>query len=284
MLSMELKYKKVGIVVKPHQDVISYLKKTIAILENLKVEIFLEKIAAELLGLKSDIDRDQVAVHADIIILIGGDGTFLSVAKEAAKQEIPVAGFNLGRLGFLTELKKEELQENLNAIVHGRMKISERKLLRLHFGKEHSIALNDIVVSKGNIARVVTLSLEIDGLYVAEIKADGLIVSTPTGSTAYSLAAGGPIINPEVNGLVVTPICPHSLTFRPFVIPDSSKVKVTLISESSEVFITIDGQKVIPMHSGDYYETSIYSKKLKMAVSGNINYFRLLHDKLNWGL
>jgi NAD+ kinase len=281
---MEPTYKKVGLVVKPHEDVTAYLKKAIDILKNLNVEIFLEKIAAELLGLKSEITREKIAVFADIIILIGGDGTFLSVAKEAAKQGIPVAGFNLGTLGFLTELNKEEMEEKLPAILLGQLKISERKLLQLHFGSEHSVALNDIVVSKGNIARVVTLSLEIDDLHVAEIKADGLIVSTPTGSTAYSLSAGGPIINPEVNGLVVTPICPHSLTFRPFVIPDSSKVKVTLISESSEVFITIDGQKVIPMASGDYFETTIYGKALKMVVSKNINYFKLLHEKLNWGL
>ena len=141
-----------------------------------------------------------------------------------------------------------------------------------------------MVVSKGNIARVVTLLLEINGLYVAEIKADGLIVSTPTGSTAYSLAAGGPIVTPEVNGMVVTPICPHALTFRPLVIPDTSTVRVKLISESSEVFITIDGQKVIPMVSGDYFETTIYTKTLRMVASKNINYFRLLNEKLNWGL
>lgn len=281
---MLLNYEKVGIVVKPHQEVISYLEKTIDILRDLKVEVILEEIAAELLGIKSEIPREKMAENSDIIVLIGGDGTFLSVAKEAAEADIPVAGFNLGTLGFLTELKKEELEESLGAILQNRMKISQRKLLQLHFGGEKNIALNDVVVSKGNIARVVKLLLEIDDHYVAEIKADGLIVSTPTGSTAYSLAAGGPIINPDVNGIVVTPICPHSLTFRPFVIPDSAKVKVKLISENSEVFITIDGQKVIPMASGDCFETTIYSKRLKMVVSENINYFRLLNEKLNWGL
>ena len=281
---MALKFTKAGIVAKPHQGVIPYLKKTIDILKRLQVEVFLEEMAAELLGLQGDFPREEIAACSDIIILIGGDGTFLSVAGQAVERDVPVAGFNLGSLGFLTELKKEELEENLKAIVHGRMKISERKLLRLQFAGEDSLALNDVVVSKGNIARVVTLLLEIDGLYVAEIKADGLIVATPTGSTAYSLAAGGPIVTPEVNGMVVTPICPHALTFRPLVIPDTSKVRVKLISESSEVFITIDGQKVIPMVSGDYFETTIYSKTLRMVASKNINYFRLLNEKLNWGL
>jgi NAD+ kinase len=281
---MVLKYKTVGIVAKPHQGVIPYLKKAIDILKSLKVEVFLEKMAAELLGMKSEFPREEIALCSDIIILIGGDGTFLSVASQAVEQDVPVAGFNLGHLGFLTELKKEELEENLTDIVHGRMKISERTLLQLQFSGEDSLALNDVVVSKGNISRVVIFLLEIDDLYVAEIKADGLIISTPTGSTAYSLAAGGPIVTPNVNGMVVTPICPHALTFRPLVIPDSSRVRVKLISESSEVFITIDGQKVIPMCSGDYFETTIATKKLRLVASKNINYFRLLNEKLNWGL
>lgn len=281
---MVLKYKTVGIVAKPHQGVIPYLKKAIDILKSLKVEVFLEKMAAELLGMKSEFPREEIAHCSDIIILIGGDGTFLSVASQAVEQDVPVAGFNLGRLGFLTELKKEELEENLTDIVHGRMKISERTLLQLQFSGEDSLALNDVVVSKGNISRVVIFLLEIDDLYVAEIKADGLIISTPTGSTAYSLAAGGPIVTPNVNGMVVTPICPHALTFRPLVIPDSSRVRVKLISDSPEVFITIDGQKVIPMCSGDYFETTIAAKKLRLVASKNINYFRLLNEKLNWGL
>ncbi len=278
-----MKYKRAGIVAKPHKDVILYLLEIIGVLKKLDVEIQLEKIAAELLGLKSDIPREEIAAAADIIILIGGDGTFLSIAREAAEHNIPVAGFNLGTLGFLTELQKEHLEENLIDIFHDRMKISERKLLQVLYGKETYIALNDVVATRGNISRVVTLSLEIDDVYVAEIKADGLIISTPTGSTAYSLAAGGPIITPEVNGMVVTPICPHSLNFRPVVIPDSAKIRVKSLSENSEVFITIDGQKVIPMAGGHYFETRIYDKKLKMVMSKNLNYFKLLNEKLKWG-
>ncbi len=281
---MQLKYKKIGIVVKPHKEVITYLKKAVEVLQESGVKILLEKMAADLLDLKSDIPREKIAGHVDFIILIGGDGTFLSVAREAAERGIPMAGFNLGTLGFLTELKKEQLEENLVDIVQGRVKISERKLLEIDFAGGKSTALNDVVVSKGSIARVVQLMLEIDQSYVADMKADGLIISTPTGSTAYSLSAGGPIISPQVNGLVITPICPHSLTFRPLVIPDYSKVKVKLISETREVYITIDGQKVIPMSPGDCLRATVYSKRLKMVESNDMSYFKLLNEKLNWGL
>ena len=140
-----------------------------------------------------------------------------------------------------------------------------------------------MVASKGNIARIIRLSLEIDGNEVAEVSGDGLIVSTPTGSTAYSLSAGGPVISPDVNGIVITPICPHSLTFRPLVVPDRSIINVRLLSEKSEVFVTLDGQTVMPMSLGNQFEARIYHKKLKMIASAEINYFKLLSEKLNWG-
>ncbi len=281
---MNLKYKKVGIVAKPHEDVVLYLKRTIEYLEKLGVEIFLEKIAAELIGCQSTIPRQKIPAISDVIILIGGDGTFLSIAAEAVENDKPVAGFNLGTLGFLTELKKERLEEHLSEILQGKMQISERKLLECRFNEAHCTALNDVVVTKGKIARIIKLSLEIDGMHVAEIKADGLIISTPTGSTAYSISAGGPIVTPQVNGIVVTPICPHSLTFRPFVVPGNSKIKVKLISENPDVFITIDGQEVYPIKMDEVFETTIYPKTLKMIVSEKLNYFKLLHEKLNWGL
>ena len=279
-----MKYRKAGIVVKPHKEVELYLKLTIEILKRLDVEVVLEKIAADLLGKKSNISRDEIASLVDIIILIGGDGTFLSVATQAVEAEIPVGGFNLGSLGFLTELSKDRLEENLTNIFHGRAEVSERKLLEINFKGEKYIALNDVVTSKGNIARIIKLLLEIDQDHVVEFGGDGLIISTPTGSTAYSLASGGPIVSPEVNGFVITPICPHSLTFRPLVVPDHSVIKVTLKSENTEVFITVDGQTLIPMAAGDEFEVSIYSKKLKMIVARDMNYFKLINEKLNWGL
>jgi len=281
---MQLKYKKIGIVVKPHSDVVFYLKQALEVLAGFGVETVLEDRAAEMLGLKSTISRKEIVFHCDFIVLIGGDGTFLSAAREAVKQGIPMAGYNLGTLGFLTELKKENLERSLKDIVQGKVKASQRKMLEIDFGGETNVALNDVVVSKGNIARMVKLLIEINGSHVTEMKADGLIISTPTGSTAYSLSAGGPVLTPKVNALVITPICPHSLTFRPLVIPDDSQIRVTLISQSEEVYVTIDGQKVIPMNMGDILDVTICPQKLEMIENKKMNYFKLLNEKLNWGL
>lgn len=281
---MQLKYKRAGIVVKPHERVVYYLKKAIEILEGWNVRVVLDRIAADLIGADSGVAREEIAEYSDIIILIGGDGTFLSVAGTAVEAQIPVGGFNLGNLGFLTELNKDKMEESLNEVFFGRPSISHRKLLQIDFKGEKYIALNDVVAHTGNIARLITLRLHIDGHHVAEVSGDGIIVSTPTGSTAYSLACGGPILTPNVNGTVITPISPHSLTFRPFIVPEDSRISVKLESENAEVCITMDGQKVIPMATGESFEVSIYGKELKMIVSKSLNYFKLLNEKLNWGL
>ena len=275
---------RVGIVVKPTEDVIQYLKKAIHTLKGLGKEILLETTAAGLLGRKSSYSRENIAQHCDLIVLIGGDGTFLSIAEAAVSNQVPVAGFNLGTLGFLTENHKETLESCLNEIFARPLRLSNRKLVEIHFKGNTYIALNDVVASKGNIARIITLALFINGTHVADVRADGLIISTPTGSTAYSIAAGGPIVTPDVNGLVVTPICPHSLTFRPLVIPDNQTISVKLGTSNSEVFITIDGQKVLPFQYEEEFRVVIHRKHLKMIVSSEINYFRLLNEKLNWGL
>jgi NAD+ kinase len=281
---MKLKFKKAAVVVKSHKDVIPYLNKTIQVLDRLGVDIILEDLAADMIGRKSQVSRENIADKADIIVLIGGDGTLLSVAKQAVKREIPIAGFNLGTLGFLTELSKDAMEETLVEIFQREMKVSERKMLEIHFKGEKYCALNDVVASKGYIARVIKLKLIINRSDVAEIRADGLIISTPTGSTAYSLSAGGPIVAPEVDGIVITPLCPHSLTFRPFVIPDNSQIRVELISESEKVHITMDGQSVVPISQGDFFDVCICKRRLKLITSKDINYFRLLYEKLNWAL
>jgi len=282
-MQSRLNYKKAGIVVKPHDDVVAYLDKTLEILDNFQVEVVLEEIAAKLINRQSYIHREEIANHSDIVILIGGDGTFLSIAKQAAENKIPIAGFNLGTLGFLTELSKEHLEKDLNQIFFGEPKISERKLLEIEYHGEKYVTLNDAVAGKGNIARIIKLYLEINNIYVAEVRADGLIISTPTGSTAYSLSSGGPIVSPKVNGIVITPICPHSLTFRPLIIPDNSFIKVTL-THGNEGFITIDGQMVLPMIKGDYFEARISDNTLQMVESSEMNYYKLLNEKLKWGV
>jgi len=281
---MQRKFEKAVIVAKPHQDMVHYLQKTIAVLKKFAVAFTLEQTAAKLLQSSEYCAREDIARDTDLIIVLGGDGTFLSVARQAVEAQVPVAGFNLGTLGFLTEMKKESLEESLSDIFLGKAKISQRKLLQISFKNQLYTALNDVVINKGAIARVVKLLLKIDAAMVTEVKGDGIIIATPTGSTAYSISAGGPIVSPEVNGMIITPICPHSLTFRPLVVRDSSVITVRLLTPHMDTYVTIDGQTVLPLNFEDTITVGTYPKQLFMLVAPEINYFRLLSDKLNWGI
>jgi NAD+ kinase len=281
---MQQRFKKAVIVAKPHQDIVHYLQKTIAVLKKFAIAFTLERTAAELLQSNEYCAREDITRQSDLIIVLGGDGTFLSVARQAVEAQVPVAGFNLGTLGFLTEMKKESLEESLANIFLGKAKISQRKLLQIGFKNQMYTALNDVVINKGAIARIVKLLLKIDGAMVTEVKGDGIIISTPTGSTAYSISAGGPIVSPEVNGIIITPICPHSLTFRPLVVRDNTVVTVQLLTQNMDTYVTIDGQTVLPLNFEDTITVGTYPKQLLMLVAPEINYFKLLSDKLNWGI
>ena len=281
---MPIEFKKAAIVAKPHQDVVHYLRQAIAVLGEHGIGYVLEKTAAQLLDSPEFCEREDVAAHADLIIVLGGDGTFLSIARQAVEAQVPVAGFNLGTLGFLTAMKKESLAEGLGHIFSGRAAVSRRKLLQVDFNGETYTALNDVVINKGTIARIVKLRLTIDNDTVAEMKGDGVILATPTGSTAYSISAGGPIVSPEVNGIVITPICPHSLTFRPLVVPDKARVTVQLLTPHMDTYVTIDGQTALPFNYEETIRVSLYPKQLPMLVAPGTNYFTLLYEKLNWGL
>lgn len=277
-------FRKAGIVAKPHQEVLLYLRRTTEILDKLKIPYFLDQTAGELLQSGRSFKREEIAAMSDVLIVLGGDGTFLSIARQAVEAGIPVAGFNLGTLGFLTELKKESLENCLTDIFSGKARIAERKLLEIRFKGGTYIALNDAVVNKGTIARILKILLTINGDTVTEIKSDGMIVSTPTGSTAYSLSAGGPIVSPLINGIVITPICPHSLTFRPLVVADHSRIGLKLLTPHMDVYLTIDGQTVIPFNFEDMVEIGTCPRKLRMIVSSETNYFELLCGKLHWGI
>jgi NAD+ kinase len=281
---MQQRFKKAVIVAKPHQDVVHYLQKTIAILNECAIDYILEKTAAQLLQSQEYCTREEIARQADLIIVLGGDGTFLSIARQAVEAQVPVVGFNLGTLGFLTAMKKEALAEGLRHIFSGKAQISRRKLLQIDCNRQMYTALNDVVINKGTIARIVNLLLKIDGDTVAEVKGDGVILSTPTGSTAYSISAGGPIVSPEVNGIIITPICPHALTFRPLVVPDGAVISVQLLTPHMDTYVTIDGQTALPFNFEDVLSVKIYPKQLPMLVVPETNYYKLLYDKLNWGL
>jgi len=234
------------------------------------------------------VSRIEMATRKlDFVIVLGGDGTLLSAARAVAKAGIPILGVNLGALGFLTEVPLEELYPTLDSIDKGSCGIDVRAMVHCEVGREGSIiasydALNDVVVGKGTIARLNHCDVYIDKIFVSRYQADSLIVSTPTGSTAYSLAAGGPILMPNVEAFVVTPVSAHSLTHRPLVVRDSSQIEIVVMTGQEEAYLSIDGQAGMPMLDGDrvHCRKSQYRVKL-LHTKGT--FFDVLRTKLKWG-
>lgn len=233
--------------------------------------------------------KETLPASCDMIIVFGGDGTFLSIARQMIWKSIPILGINLGTLGFLTETKAEEVYESLELVLQGKYQIQERSMLEAcvkRGGKELFClpVLNDVVINKSAIARVIDFQLSLNGVPVSRMKADGLIVSTPTGSTAYSLAAGGPIVHPTVGGTVITAICPHSLNVRPLVIPEDADISVELLQKHGDIMLTLDGQFGYELHQGDIISITKYKRhSLQIVQSPKRDYFELLRTKLYLG-
>jgi NAD+ kinase len=234
--------------------------------------------------------KEELAGACEMVVVFGGDGTFLSIARQMIWKSIPILGVNMGTLGFLTEVKVEEVYETLELVLKGKYSIQERSMLEAcvkREGKELFClpVLNDVVITKSAIARVIDFRLSLNGVPVARMKADGLIASTPTGSTAYSLAAGGPIVHPQVGGTVITAICPHSLNVRPLVIPEEAVIEVELRQKDGDIMLTLDGQFGYELHLGDRISVTKYKKhSLKVVQSPKRDYFELLRTKLNLGI
>ena len=234
---------------------------------------------------------NQISSGLDILIILGGDGTLLHVAEEASQYEVPVVGVNLGNLGFLTEVAEGERFEALEAIMGGSAVIEDRIMLkaRVHSARKPGrwrFALNDVVISKGTIERLVRLCTWVDDEYLTTYKADGLIFSTPTGSTAYNLSAGGPIVHPGLGSLLVTPICPFMLESRPVLLPPSVHLRTRLSGEAdmaTDVKVIVDGQPVWDLAESDNLEVVVSEKPLRLICSPQKGYFDILRRKLNWG-
>jgi NAD+ kinase len=227
----------------------------------------------------------------DLIVVLGGDGTFLSIARLMRSRSVPLMGVNMGQLGFLTEVKKSEAAASLSALLDGVPPVvSERALLEVTLKRQNKIifqgpVVNDAVISKGAIARIIGVQIAVGGRRVHDVRADGIIVSTPTGSTAYSLAAGGPIIEPSLPAVVLTPICPHSLTQRPLVIPDHAEIELKLSQRPGHVLLTLDGQDAVDMNEDDVVTVRKFRKhQLKLISSPTRDYFSLLREKLKFGM
>ncbi|HEY7099531.1 MAG TPA: NAD(+)/NADH kinase [Terriglobales bacterium] len=234
------------------------------------------------------VSRDELASHhLDFVIVLGGDGTLLSAARSVARAAVPVLGINLGSLGFLTEVQMEELYSTLEAIDHGTRIVEDRSMVHCEILRNSESvgsydALNDAVVGKGTIARLNHCDVYIDGTFVSSYKADSLMVATPTGSTAYSLAAGGPILMPSVAAFLVTPVSAHSLTHRALVVPDTSKIEIVVMTGAEQAYLSIDGQVGMPLLDGDRIlcRKSEHTVKLLRVQK---TFFDILRSKLKWG-
>jgi NAD+ kinase len=273
-----------GIVIKPHApSVEGILKIVVDHFEGRGIACVLEDVAARALGRPDGLARPAIAAASDLVVVLGGDGTLLSIAHHAAQAGVPVMGVNLGRLGFLTEIPVGEATLTIDSFLAAdESVVSPRWLLEARTANSAGHCLNDVVITKGAMARMIELTIGIDGKEVAKLKADGLIVSTPTGSTAYSLSAGGPILHPKVPAILLTPICPHTLSFRPMSVPSTSTVSVRLLTGGEEVYLTLDGQRGGALVRNDVIDIGKSPLELLLVTSPRRNYYDLVKEKLGW--
>lgn len=251
------------------------------------LEVWADKNCAPFVGLTPS-SREQVAARSDLIVVLGGDGTLLSVARATGTRSVPILGVNLGRLGFLTEVNIDELFPALDKVLAGELDVLSRMRLEVVVRRGqreigHFRALNDAVITKTALSRMIDLRALADGVEVTTYHADGLIVSTPTGSTAYSLSAGGPLLIPGLEAIVLTPICPHSLTQRPLVLPQSAEIDVVVDTLGGEVALTVDGQEGLELAAGDRVGVCRSPHPVGIVVSPFRNRYEILHAKLRWG-
>ncbi|MGE0825284.1 MAG: NAD(+)/NADH kinase [Candidatus Binatia bacterium] len=247
-----------------------------------------EDQASAELGFAQGWRKIEIMQRADLVIVLGGDGTLLSVARRAGTQDVPILGVNLGSLGFLTSTTTEELYSTLEQILAGDFDVDRRSVLEATLIRDGEPlgsfqVLNDAVINKGALARIIDLETWVDDHYLCTYKSDGLIVATPTGSTAYSLAAGGPIIAPAVGVVVLSPICPHMLTNRPIVLPDNANIQIVLRTADEDVILTLDGQEGYPLRRNDTVSIKRSDVTVSLIKPQNRTFFDVLRSKLRWG-
>ena len=280
----------VGILSKPRKEEICAIVPRLAEwLRQRKVEVLFDSIAAACFSPhEKETKPDEMAARVDMLIVLGGDGTLLAAARLLGERNVPILPVNLGGLGFLTSVTLDDLYPVLEQAIKGEARYSERVMLESRVMREGkpfhcARALNDAVLNKAALARIIDLQLRVNDEFVCNYKADGLIVATPTGSTAYSLSAGGPIIYPIVSAFVITPICPHTLTNRPLVIPDNAKIEIGFAAGEAPIYLTVDGQVGVELHSNDVVALSAAAQKLRLVRPREKTYFSVLRDKLKWG-
>jgi NAD+ kinase len=280
---------KIGIIAKRNKpEAVKVVKELIQWLKDKNVECFIEPDMAKSVSLPS-LDKEKMPLTVDLVVVLGGDGTLLSAARMIQKRRIPILGVNLGGLGFLTAITLDELYPMLESIFRSDFRADERMLLETRVWRKERLideffVLNDVVINKGALARIIELETYVDNEYLTTFRADGLIVSTPTGSTGYSLSAGGPIVHPSLQSIIITPICPHTLTNRPIIVPEETTINVTLHSDGDEVLLTLDGQVGFKMEVNDRVEIKKGEGVITLITSPSKGYFEVLRTKLMWGL
>jgi NAD+ kinase len=251
------------------------------------IEPLLDAQTSTLLGEEPGLLRCELSRRSDLIVILGGDGTLLEAVRDMSDANPAVFGINLGSLGFLTSLGSAAWKQAVDCIASGDLQLDERTLLRIDLvtsGEERlaGFALNDAVISRGELSRLIKLDVAIDGSWLTEYNADGLIVATPTGSTAYSLSAGGPVLTPNSGVFVISPICPHVLTMRPVIVGDQSRIEITPKRGAPAVFLTIDGQHAIPVSSSELIRVTRAERCLRLATLPGTTFFEVLRQKLKW--
>lgn len=253
-----------------------------------KLKVYIEGDKGKEIG-KEELDcpTEKFLKEVDLIISLGGDGTLLRAARLAAAEDLPVFGVNLGGLGFLTQIGINDLEKSLEKLYQGRYFLDERMMLNCTVKRREEeivkfTALNDVVIGKGAFARIICLATYVNNDYVITYSADGLVVSTPTGSTAYSLSAGGPILNPNINSIILTPICPHTLSARPLIISENDQVKIKLESSEEKVMVTIDGQEGFVLKPKDEVIIKKSDHKARLITFKEKSFYAILREKLRW--
>ena len=251
-------------------------------------DIVIEEEAARQIGYGVTFEMEHVGEGADAIVVLGGDGTLLSVSRHGRGREVPIIGVNLGSLGFLTEISTEEFATTLEKVLSEDFNVSKRIMLDVEVKRDGDrvfdiTILNDAVITKDALARIIDIETYVNEEYLTTYKADGLIVSTPTGSTGYSMAAGGPLIYPSLTNLIVTPICPHTLTNRPIILPETVIIRAVLKSVNEKVILTLDGQVGFPLEYADEVIVKRSNNAVHLVKSSSRGYFEILRTKLKWG-
>lgn len=285
-----MQIKIVGITSKPNKiEVREIVPPLVAWLQQRGIEVLIDQeTAASVASGSVGLARSELGSRVDLAIVLGGDGTFLATARALEGRPVPILAMNLGGLGFLTVVTRDELYPALEAVLDGRYHTESRvqieaEVVRHQHRAASFLALNDVVLNKAAIARVLDFDVRVDGLFISTYKSDGLIVSTPTGSTAYSLAAGGPVVAPSVGAFIITPICAHTLTNRPIVLSDTATIEVAVKSEGEPAYFTVDGQVGIEVHCEDHVRIRKSAKTVEIVQPSNKNYFEVLRQKLKWG-